>query len=68
MVRADACEIAESLEIGSTIQVALIERQDKSKMPPLGIAVLFYRIQEVDQFEQRKMSAARLLRKTEFGS
>jgi hypothetical protein len=29
IVRTDGCEVAESFEIGSAIQVALIERQDK---------------------------------------
>ena len=54
MVGADACEIAESLEIGSTIQVALIEREDKPEAPPayIGIRVL-HRVQETDQFAKR---------------
>ena len=67
MVRADASEIAESLEIGSTIQVALIERQDKPEALPLGLAVLFHITRETDQLAQRKRSARRLLRKTKFG-
>jgi hypothetical protein len=36
LVRADVREIAESLEIGSAIQVELIKRQDKSETLPAG--------------------------------